>query len=95
MSRVRLISPAAEDSSPELQSVLDLNLIEWQAGSIYHLELGFDGEPLGQRLDFDAGKGYHSGLSKAATSWQELPYQSCWACSSSAKDPVGPKSGQG
>ncbi|MFQ3614633.1 MAG: VOC family protein [Cyanobacteriota bacterium] len=62
VSRVRLSSPAAEDPSPELRSMLDLNLIEWQAGSTYHLELGFDGERLGKRLDFDP----------------DLPLRFCW-----------------
>jgi Glyoxalase-like domain len=50
ITRVQLISP--HPPSPELQAVLDTHLLNLQAGTVYCVELGFDGERQQQRVDF-------------------------------------------
>jgi hypothetical protein len=45
-----LVSPRA-GVSPELQAVVDANLVQLHAGGEYCIELGFDGESQGQTRD--------------------------------------------
>jgi Glyoxalase-like domain len=52
ITRVTLITPAPHPPSPELQTLIDMRQIQIQAGAAYCLELGFDGETQGKRLDF-------------------------------------------
>lgn len=51
ITRVEFVSPAA-NVSPELQAVIDTNQVSLRAGAKYCVELGFDGEVQGQRVDF-------------------------------------------
>jgi hypothetical protein len=44
ITRVELVSPAANNPSPELQAVLDTNQVKLRIGTEYFVELGFDGE---------------------------------------------------
>jgi hypothetical protein len=55
ITRVELVSPAANHLSPELQAVVDTNQIKLRAGVDYCMELGFDGEVQGQQVDFRPG----------------------------------------
>jgi hypothetical protein len=52
ITRVTLITPDPSPPSPELQMLIDMRQIQLQAGAAYCLELGFDGETQGKRLDF-------------------------------------------
>ena len=52
ITRVELIYPDANNPSPELQSVIDTNQIKVRVGETYFVELGFDGELQGNRVDF-------------------------------------------
>lgn len=52
VTRVELISSAATNPSPELQAVIDTNQLKLRVGTEYCVELGFDGEVQGQRVDF-------------------------------------------
>ncbi len=55
ITRVELVSPAANNLSPELQAVIDTNQIKLRVGAEYFIELGFDGEVQGQQVDFRPG----------------------------------------
>jgi len=55
ITRVELVSPAANNPSPELQAVIDTNQLKLRVGSEYFIELGFDGEVEGKRADFRSG----------------------------------------
>ncbi|MCU0543646.1 MAG: VOC family protein [Oscillatoriaceae cyanobacterium Prado104] len=52
ITRVELVSPAANNPSPELRSVIDTNQLKLRLGSEYCIELGFDGEMQGKLADF-------------------------------------------
>ncbi len=55
VTRVELVSPAAQSPSPQLQAVTATDQIRLRAGSEYCVELGFDGEVQGRRLDCRPG----------------------------------------
>lgn len=55
ITRVELVSPAANNPSPELQAVLETNQLKLRIGTEYFVELGFDGEVQGQQVDFRPG----------------------------------------
>jgi len=55
ITRVELVSPAAKNSSPELEAVLETNQLKLRIGTEYFVELGFDGEVQGQQVDFRPG----------------------------------------
>ncbi|MEG4804752.1 VOC family protein [Microcoleus sp. ARI1-B5] len=55
ITRVELVSPAANNPSPELQAVLETNQVKLRLGTEYFVELGFDGEVQGKRVDFRPG----------------------------------------
>lgn len=55
ITRVELVSPAANHPSPELQAVIATNQIEIRSGTEYYIELGFDGEVQGKQADFRPG----------------------------------------
>lgn len=55
ITRVELVSSAANEPSPELQAVIDINQVKLRVGAEYFVELGFDGEMQGQRVDFRPG----------------------------------------
>lgn len=55
MTRVELVSPAANNPSPEFQAVIDTNQVKLRVGAEYCVELGFDGEVQGHRVDFRPG----------------------------------------
>ena len=55
ITRVELVSPAANNPSPELQAVLETNQVKLRIGIEYFVELGFDGEVQGQQVDFRPG----------------------------------------
>lgn len=52
VTRVELVTPHANALSPELQSLVDAGLICVRSGTVYALELGFDGELHGKQVDF-------------------------------------------
>ncbi len=52
ITRLELVSPAASNLSPELQSVVDTKQIKLRVGAEYCVELGFDGEIQGKQVDF-------------------------------------------
>jgi hypothetical protein len=51
ITRVTVISPVQDRPSPAWQAVLDTQQVELEFGTEYWIELGFDGEVQGQRLD--------------------------------------------
>jgi hypothetical protein len=51
ITRVTVISPVHDRPSPAWQAVLDTQQVELVFGAEYWIELGFDGEVQGQRLD--------------------------------------------
>lgn len=55
VTRVELMSPAANHASPEFQAVIDTIGLKLQTSEEYYVELGFDGEVQGQRLDLRPG----------------------------------------
>lgn len=55
ITRVELVSPADNNPSPEFQAVIDTNQVKLQVGIEYCVELGFDEEMQGQRVDFRPG----------------------------------------
>ena len=55
ITRVELVSPAANNLSPELQAVVNTKQIKLRQGAEYCVELGFDGEVQGQQADFRPG----------------------------------------
>ncbi|MGG6269021.1 MULTISPECIES: hypothetical protein [unclassified Leptolyngbya] len=62
ITRVELVSPVVTEPSPELQTLLDAQIVRLRVGTEYCIELGFDGESQGQHLDF----------------CPELPLKLCW-----------------
>jgi hypothetical protein len=55
ITRVEIISPAANIPSPEFQAVIDTHQVKLRSGTKYCVELGFDGEVQGQQVDFQPG----------------------------------------
>ncbi|MBD2103938.1 hypothetical protein [Leptolyngbya sp. FACHB-261] len=55
ITRVELVSPTANNPSPELQAVIDTNQVKLRVGAEYCIELGFDGEVQKQQVDFRPG----------------------------------------
>jgi hypothetical protein len=56
ITRVELASPDAVKSSPELQAVLDARRLSVRVETEYHVELGFAGEPRGQKADYQLAR---------------------------------------
>jgi Glyoxalase-like domain len=52
MTRVELVTPAANRLSPELQAVINTGQIKVRGGTEYFMELGFDQEQQGKQADF-------------------------------------------
>ena len=52
ITRVELVSPAADNPSPELQAVIATRQVRLRVGAEYCVELGFDGEAQGHQVDF-------------------------------------------
>jgi hypothetical protein len=52
ITRVELVSPTADNPSPEFQAVIDTNQIRVRLGAEYCVELGFDEEVQGHQVDF-------------------------------------------
>ncbi|MGB3516659.1 MAG: hypothetical protein WBA43_09385, partial [Elainellaceae cyanobacterium] len=52
ITRVELVSPTADNPSPEFQAVIDTNQVRVRLGAEYCVELGFDGEVQGHQVDF-------------------------------------------
>lgn len=52
ITRVELVTPASNNPSPELQAMLDAEIIQQRLGEEYCVELEFDGEMGGQKTDF-------------------------------------------
>jgi hypothetical protein len=52
ITRVEIVRPVATPPSPELQSLVDTQLVNLRVGTDYRLELGFDREVQGQQFDF-------------------------------------------
>jgi hypothetical protein len=52
ITRVELVSPMANQPSPELQAAIATHQIKLRVGAEYFIELGFDGELQGQQVDF-------------------------------------------
>ncbi|NER84156.1 MAG: VOC family protein [Leptolyngbya sp. SIO1D8] len=55
VTRVELVSPTANHPSPEFQDAIATQQIQLRAGSDYCVELGFDKEIQGKRMDFRPG----------------------------------------
>lgn len=51
VTRVELVSPFANNPSPELQALIHTRQVKVRVGAEYCIELGFDGEVQGQRVD--------------------------------------------
>jgi hypothetical protein len=52
ITRVTVISPVRDQPSDVWQAVLDRGQVQLEFGAEYCIELGFDGEVQGQRLDY-------------------------------------------
>ncbi len=52
ITRVELVSPAADRPSPALQAAIDTDRLRLRVGREYCVELGFDREIQGNRVDF-------------------------------------------
>ncbi|MBI4781742.1 MAG: hypothetical protein HY785_10470 [Oscillatoriophycideae cyanobacterium NC_groundwater_1537_Pr4_S-0.65um_50_18] len=52
ITRVELVSPAANSLSPKFQAVINTNQVKVLTGTEYFLELGFDQEQQGKQADF-------------------------------------------
>lgn len=52
ITRVELVSPAANNLSPEFQAVINTKQVKVRLGTAYCVELGFDQEQQGQQADF-------------------------------------------
>jgi hypothetical protein len=52
ITRVELVSPVADCPSPELQAVVNTQQMKLRTEETYYIELGFDHERQGQRVDF-------------------------------------------
>jgi hypothetical protein len=55
ITRVEVVSPAANQLSLEFQAVIDTHQVTLRGGTDYCVELGFDGEGQGQQVDFRPG----------------------------------------
>jgi hypothetical protein len=55
ITRVELVTPAADRPSPAWQAAIDTDRVKLRAGGEYCVELGFDGEVQGDRVDFRPG----------------------------------------
>jgi hypothetical protein len=55
ITRVELVSPAADRPSPALQAAIATDAIGLRVGAEYCVELGFDGEARRERVDFRPG----------------------------------------
>ena len=55
ITRIELVSPAANNPSLEFQAVIDTNQVKLRVGAEYCVELGFDREMQGQQADFRPG----------------------------------------
>ena len=55
ITRIELVSPTADNSSPEFQAVIDTNQLRVRVGVEYCVELGFDWEVQGHQVDFRPG----------------------------------------
>lgn len=51
ITRVELVGPLGGGISAEWRSVLDTQQVQWRRGDDYWIELGFDGETQGERID--------------------------------------------
>lgn len=52
ITRVELVSPAANSLSPEMQAMINTNQLKVRLGTEYFVELGFDDEQQGKQADF-------------------------------------------
>ncbi|MBD2099169.1 hypothetical protein H6F90_29325 [Trichocoleus sp. FACHB-591] len=52
ITRIELVSPTADNPSPEFQAVIDTNQVRVRVGVEYCVELGFDWEVQGHQVDF-------------------------------------------
>jgi hypothetical protein len=52
ISRVELTSPHADHLSPEMSALVNAGLVQVVSGADYVVQLTFDGESRGRRLDF-------------------------------------------
>jgi hypothetical protein len=52
ITRVELVSPIANNPSPEFQAVINTTQVRIRLGAEYCVELGFDGEVQGHQADF-------------------------------------------
>ncbi|WP_199299990.1 hypothetical protein [Trichocoleus sp. FACHB-262] len=52
ITRIELVSPTADNPSPEFQAVIDTNQVRGRVGVEYSVELGFDWEVQGHQVDF-------------------------------------------
>lgn len=52
ITRVELVSPAADHPSSEFQTAIDTHQVRVRVGTEYCVELGFDGEVQGHQIDF-------------------------------------------
>ncbi len=52
VTRVVLFSPYTEQLSSEFRTIVDANMVELRMASEYGLELGFDGEKQGKKVNF-------------------------------------------
>ncbi|TYQ31703.1 hypothetical protein [Pseudanabaena sp. UWO310] len=52
ITRLGMVSPTANNISPEFQAVIDSNILTIREGKDYCMEIGFDGELKGNQLDF-------------------------------------------
>ncbi|WP_271254111.1 hypothetical protein [Pseudanabaena sp. Chao 1811] len=51
ITRLAMVSPTANNISPEFQAVIDSNILNIREGKNYCIEIGFDGEIQGNQLD--------------------------------------------
>jgi hypothetical protein len=52
ITRVSLSSPNVAGLSPEVQALIDARIVEFRPGDNHYLEVGFDSESRGRRMDF-------------------------------------------
>jgi hypothetical protein len=55
ITRIELVSPTADNPSPEFQAVIDTNQVRVRVEVEYCVELGFDWEMQGHQVDFRPG----------------------------------------
>ncbi len=51
ITRLEMVSPTANNISPEFQAVIDCNILNIREGKDYCIEIGFDGELQDNQLD--------------------------------------------